>query len=215
MATKKKRRDSTKKKDAILHTVLQLFQKKGYNATSTSDICAAAKLAKPTLYYYFGSKRNLLFSLHHDHLTKTLLPYMEEATEIQDPSERFAFMIKAYTRMICTHPELKFLIHETLEFKDKYFEAIKKDWKKHYLLLSQTIEELQTAGLATTSVKPSRAALFLIGMITWMTFWFDFGKKQRIEEMADTALIFASRALNLTPGQSAALATKGAATRPQ
>ena len=214
MATKKKRRDSTKKKDAILQTVLQLFLKKGYNATSTSDICAAAKLAKPTLYYYFGSKRNLLFSLHHDHLTKILLPYLEEATKIQDPAVRLAFMIKAYTRMICTHPELKFLIHETLEFKDKYFEAIKKDWKKHYLLLSRTIEELQASGLANASVKPSLAALFLIGMITWMTFWFDFSKKQHIEEMADTALTFASQALNLAPGENGAPATK-AAIQPQ
>ena len=203
MATKKKRRDSTKKKDAILQTVLQLFLKKGYNATSTSDICAAARLAKPTLYYYFGSKRNLLFSLHHDHVTKILLPYLEEATGIQDPPERFAFMIKAYTRMICTHPELKFLIHETLEFKDKYFEGIKKDWKKHYLLLSRTIDELRASGLAHTSVKSSLAALFLIGMITWMTFWFDFSKKQHIEEMADAALAFASQALDLAPGKNA------------
>jgi AcrR family transcriptional regulator len=34
---------------------------------------------KPTLYYYFGSKRNLIFSLHYDHLTKILQPYLEAA----------------------------------------------------------------------------------------------------------------------------------------
>ncbi len=197
MKKKRTRKDSAKKKEDILRTVLQLFLKKGYNATSTNDICSAAKLAKPTLYYYFGSKRNLLFTLHHDHLTKYLRPYLDEAAAIQNSEQRILFMIRNYTKMICAHPELRFLIHETLGFKDKYFAQIKKDWKSHYLLLQYTIADLQASGGITTDVKPSWAALFLIGMITWMTFWFDFSRKGQIEEIAEAAVTFASHALNL------------------
>ena len=197
MTKKRARKDSAKKKEDILRTVLQLFLKKGYNATSTNDICAAAKLAKPTLYYYFGSKRNLLFTLHYDHITNYLRPYMEEAASIQDPEERLLFMIRDYTKMICARPELRFLIHETLGFKDKYFAQVKKEWKSHYFLLRSTITDLQKAGRIATDLKPSWAALSLIGMITWMTFWFDFSRKEKIAEIAESAVTLASHALNL------------------
>ena len=196
------------KKQEILRTVLQLFLKKGYNATSTSDICSAAKLAKPTLYYYFGSKRNLLFSLHQDHLNKDLRPYLAKAQAIEDLEQRLYYMIKVYTTMICLHPELRFLIHETLGFRDKYFLQIKKEWKNHYILLRSTISGLQAAGKIDPVLKPSWAALFLIGMMTWITFWLDFRQKEQINQIAESAAAFASHALNLCVGQAPRLATR-------
>jgi AcrR family transcriptional regulator len=202
MTKRKIRKDSAKKKDEILRTVLQLFLKKGYNATSTNDICSAAKLTKPTLYYYFGSKRNLLFSLHQDHLNRLLKPYLGQARVIENPEQRFYFMIRTYTKMICAQPELRFLIHETLGFKDKYFLQVKKEWKNHYILLRDTIASLQRAGRIDPALKPSWAALFLIGMMTWITFWFDFKRKEQIGVIAESAVSFASHALNLQAGQT-------------
>jgi AcrR family transcriptional regulator len=197
MKGKRTRKDSGQKKEEILRTVLQLFLKKGYNATSTSDICSAAKLAKPTLYYYFGSKRNLLFSLHQGHLNRDLRPYLERARAIEDLEQRLHYMIRAYTKMICAHPELRFLIHETLGFKDKYFIQVKKEWKNHYILLRDTIAGLQAAGKVDPILKPSWAALFLIGMMTWITFWFDFKRKEQIDKIAESAVTFAAHALSL------------------
>ncbi len=197
MARKRARKDSSRKREEILRAVLQLFLKKGYSGTSTNDICAAAKVAKPTLYYYFGSKQNLLFTLHYDHLTKHLLPYLEEAAKIKDPEQRLLFMVRNYTRMICAHPELRFLIHETLGFKSRYFAQVRKEWKNHYLLLRSTVEGLQKSGRIITEVKPSWVALFLIGMMTWTTFWFDFSRKEEIDSLVRSAVAFASQALGI------------------
>jgi AcrR family transcriptional regulator len=191
MAPKKEKKSSTDKRDAILRPVLQLFLQKGYSSTSTNDICSAAKLAKPSLYYYFGSKRNLLFSIHTNHLTKVLRPYLEEAGSIADPYERLNHMIRSYVRQMCLHPEARFLIHESLSIRDKYFREVRKEWKSHYLLLRRTISELQSNGTIESTLKPSWAALFLLGMITWMTFWFDFGRKDQIDQLAESAVEFA------------------------
>jgi AcrR family transcriptional regulator len=212
MREKRTRKGSGKKKEDILRAVLQLFLKKGYNATSTNDICAAAKLAKPTLYYYFGSKRDLLFSLHQDHLNSTLRPYIEGAQAIEDLEQRLYHMIRGYTKMICAHPELRFLIHETLGFKDKYFLQIKKEWKNHYILLRDTISGLQAAGKVDPALKSSWAALFLIGMITWITFWLDFKRKEEIDGISDSAVAFACNALKLKPGQIPELMMEGKST---
>jgi AcrR family transcriptional regulator len=46
--------------DTILSEALRLFAAKGYDATSVREIAEAARVAKPTIYYYFESKEGLL-----------------------------------------------------------------------------------------------------------------------------------------------------------
>jgi TetR/AcrR family transcriptional regulator len=45
--------------EKILQVGIHLMAKKGYQATSTREIVAAAGVTKPMLYYYFGSKEGL------------------------------------------------------------------------------------------------------------------------------------------------------------
>ena len=51
-------RKSSRKK--ILSVALELFAKKGYHATSISQIAAKAKISKGLMYNYFASKERLL-----------------------------------------------------------------------------------------------------------------------------------------------------------
>jgi AcrR family transcriptional regulator len=188
MPTTKREKRSTKKKAKILHTTTQLLIKKGSSgSTSTTDVCAAARLTRPTLYHYFGSKRNLLLAVHMESIETTLGPYMTEALSIDDPLKRLKYMVRAYIKNICTHPELRALIHDTLMMKDKYFREVKAVWKKHYLLLRDTIAALQSTDRIDLSIKPSWAALFVLGMLTWTTYWFDYERKDNIDQIADLA----------------------------
>lgn len=50
-------------RERILRQSLQLFARKGYDATSVREICEAAGLAKPTLYHFFGSKEGVYRAL--------------------------------------------------------------------------------------------------------------------------------------------------------
>lgn len=47
-------------KDEILNIACSLFSEKGYDAVGVQEICEKAGITKPTLYYYFGSKKGLL-----------------------------------------------------------------------------------------------------------------------------------------------------------
>jgi TetR/AcrR family transcriptional regulator, cholesterol catabolism regulator len=197
MAAKKDTAKGRETKERILRATFQLFLKKGgYAATSTTDICSAAKIARPSLYHYFGSKRNLFFSLHMDHIGKVLRPYLEKASAIEDPHERITYMARNFTRDICRYPELRFLIHDTMTKKDKYLREVRQEWKKHYLLLKSTIGELQQQGLAGRDVNPSFAALFMLGMMTWITFWLNYDQKDQIEAVADSAVDFVLHGLH-------------------
>jgi AcrR family transcriptional regulator len=177
-----------KKKDDILQTAMELFLEKGYNATSTNDICAAARINKPTLYYYFQSKRHLFFESHMKHIQEVLRPYLARVAAIEDPWTRLGFIVREFTKIVCNHPELRVLTHESMSIKDDYFEHIRKEWKEHYLLLHDTIRQLQSRGTIPGELNPSWVALLLLGMITWITFWFDYERKERMGEIAETAL---------------------------
>ncbi|MBP1747293.1 MAG: TetR family transcriptional regulator [Deltaproteobacteria bacterium] len=191
MASKQKRqRASQKKKEKIIQTTMQLLLKKGSSSsTSTTDICAGAHLTRPTLYHYFGSKRNLLLSVHMDSIESVLRPYLENAATIDDPLERLTYMIRTYTKdIVCLHPELRVLIHDTLTTKDKYFREVREVWKRHYLLLRDTITALQSEGKMLSEIRPSWAALFVLGMLTWTTYWFDYTRKDEVDHITDAAL---------------------------
>ena len=184
----KQRDKNTGKKEEILRSAMELFLEKGYSATSTNDICAAAKINKPTLYYYFKSKRHLFFELHIKNIQEVLRPYVARAASIADPWERLTFIMREFTKIVCHHPELRALTHEAMSIQDQYFEEIREEWKKHYLLLLNTISELQSKGTIAADLKPSWVALLVLGMITWITYWFDYNRKDGIDDIAETAL---------------------------
>jgi AcrR family transcriptional regulator len=190
------REKSARKRDAILDVATSLFLEKGYSGTSTSDVCRTAGISKPSLYHFFKSKRHLFFSCHLRSIDQLLKPFLDQASAIDDPDKRIRFMIRDFTKIICNNPELKVLIHETMTIKDQYFKKIRDVWKEHYLLLKTTLTELQEKKLIVKDLTPSRATLFLLGMMTWITFWFDYKQTQEADNVADTALSFALNGLS-------------------
>ena len=52
----------------LLDCALQLFVSYGYDGTGVQQIVEAARLTKPTLYHYFGSKQGVLEALLHERL---------------------------------------------------------------------------------------------------------------------------------------------------
>ncbi len=49
--------------ERILSTALDLFAVKGYDATAVREICEAARITRPTLYHFYGSKDGVLQAL--------------------------------------------------------------------------------------------------------------------------------------------------------
>ncbi len=186
-----------KRKAEIIQKAMKLFSTKGFDATSTNDICWAARMTKPSLYHYFSSKNHLLFSVHMYAIDNLLRPYLAAAGSIEDPRERLKMMIREYARAILNHPELRFLLHESLTVKDKYYGEIRKEWRRLYDLFRATIGELQSTGVMPKDVEPSWSALLLLGMVTWITFWFDYKRKDHMDDIIELALRMGFKSLGL------------------
>jgi AcrR family transcriptional regulator len=48
------------KRNAVLSTAAQMFNERGFHATSLDDIAARLQVSKPTLYYYVKNKDEIL-----------------------------------------------------------------------------------------------------------------------------------------------------------
>ena len=76
---------------------MELFLKKGYEATNIREICFQAGIEPPTVYYYFGSKKGLFFSIYKDMLQKYYDGFNRAVIENADnPPEQKLFSIFIY-----------------------------------------------------------------------------------------------------------------------
>lgn len=196
MESKKAKPDAQRKRADIMQKAMKLFIAKGFEGTSTSEICLAAKLTKPSLYHYFESKNHLLYCVHMRAIEQILHPLMKEVSLVEEPVKRLEVMIRECTKAICSHPELRFLLHASLD-RDKYYTDIRKERKKFYLLLRDTLAELQSMGKVNGQLNPTWAALQILGMIAWMTFWFDYKRKDQIDAILDSTVQMAFHGIGI------------------
>jgi TetR/AcrR family transcriptional regulator len=78
----------------ILEQALTLFSQRGYGGTSVREICDAAGITKPTLYYFFGSKEGLYRALVDGALEKfrnELPQILAKPGTVQEKLERVAW----------------------------------------------------------------------------------------------------------------------------
>ena len=74
-------------RDTIINVAMRLFAEKGYAGCSIREICQAAGVTKPVLYYHFQSKENLYQELMldiFDHTRKNLLRLARSSGSVRD-----------------------------------------------------------------------------------------------------------------------------------
>lgn len=73
--------------DFILERVASIFNKKGYRATSLSEITKATNLTKGAVYFYFKNKEDLAFKSFHLNVDKIIKPlrnkYLSKSSSIE------------------------------------------------------------------------------------------------------------------------------------
>jgi AcrR family transcriptional regulator len=84
-----RKRDRAGKQKALIQAALRLFATKGYEATTTREIAAAAGCAEGLIHRYFKGKAGLLPALVEYHFSKELIAMRHSPRSAADLEEEF------------------------------------------------------------------------------------------------------------------------------
>jgi AcrR family transcriptional regulator len=141
-------------KEYILNIVAPIFNKKGYEATSISDITKATKLTKGAIYGNFENKEDLAIQVFKRNVKYIIKPLSEQLT-ITDNSIEKLFILTNYYReyydialKIGGCPVLN-VASDTNNVNSKLFEAVKKIAKD----LEYSLESFIKVGISNKEIK--------------------------------------------------------------
>ena len=102
------------RREQLIRAALEVFQEKGFHATTVRDIGRAAGLTQGTIYNYVRSKEDILF-LVCDRVIAEYISSMEEAVAAAgDPAARLRAALRGVTRVMIEQSSAILLVyHET------------------------------------------------------------------------------------------------------
>ena len=132
-------------KKLILDTANALFKKQGAQKTSLSDIAKKAGISKGTLYYYYTTKRELIYDIANDHMdtiTRALIRWLKDmGTEIE-PGEILAHV---YRTVVSANQRSKlhiYLLEEAVSGDRELLRKFKASYIKWNNLLSDGLARI-------------------------------------------------------------------------
>lgn len=126
----------------IITSALNLFSQRGYHTVSVREITEMAKISKPTLYYYFGSKEGLLRTI----ITENFEPFLIQLALATNYSGDLPFsldkVVEAYFNFAQNNPVFYrlLLIFENSPIQGEVYEVVSPFLNRQYQLLENLFE---------------------------------------------------------------------------
>ncbi len=169
----------------IYRTAAQIILRKGYDATSVNDIANALGMTKAGLYHYINGKKELLFDIMNFGLWELDVEVAAPARGISDPAKRLRFIVDAHARLVTRgQGAITILVDEVTALTPPQQRKITQSKRKYFDFLRDTLNELKAAG-KMQDVDTTAAAFSLLGMINWLSRWFQPGGALNEEQAAE------------------------------
>lgn len=178
-----------RKRQAVLRAAAPAFNASGFANTSMDDVAAALGVSKPTLYQYFRSKQEILYECHllalHHGEGGLAQAHQHEGSgfdKLLVYAERFMRGFFDDLGACTVHLDVRSLSDENREEIVRRRDAV-----------SDGVEALIAMGVRDGSIadcEPKLAALFVFGVVNWMSVWYRAGGTSTPENIAATFLRF-------------------------
>jgi AcrR family transcriptional regulator len=200
MRAQKKSAPNYERLAEIYRTSAQIILRKGYDATSVNDIANALGMTKAGLYHYINGKKELLFDIMNFGLGELDEEVATPAEAIKDPAARLRFVVSAHARLVTRgQGAITILVDEITALTPPQQRKITQRKRAYFDFLRGTLDELKAVG-HLQDVDTTAATFSLLGMINWLSRWFQQGGALTEEQAADQLVRIALHGL-LRPGR--------------
>lgn len=172
----------------MLDAAARLFRRKGYAATTTRDIAAAARMHAGSPFYHFKSKGALLGAV--------MEAGMRAAIARQAGSQEVdAHPVAALRRLIRGHFDtlhgagrdfIPVMLYEARSLSPKQRTTIARLQREYESAWLPVLEALAASGRLRSDVAIARLLIF--GALNWSVQWFDPKKTMSLDDLTDAAI---------------------------
>lgn len=184
----KKRKKKKLSKDALLAEAKQLFSTKGYRGTTLKDLSSTFGVSKPSIYYYYSSKMDILSELHAKGFNEALGTLDKILISDLPTREKFRKILEEHTRDLANDTELhKVFYLDEMELPDK----LRKDIRNKRRGYTDRIIEIYANGVSEgifRDIDPRTAVYLLLGACNWLTMWYSPKKSIEPEAIVDSLM---------------------------
>ena len=186
--------------DKIYRAAAQLICEKGYEATSMNDIAEAAGLTKSGLYHHIPGKGDLLFRIMSFGMDSLEEQVILPARAVTNAEERLQTVIIRHVQLITSRstPQgnnpVTIVVEEVTGLTSPQRRKINQRKRVYIDLIRDTLKELQDDG-KLWDVDVTTATFSLLGMILWLSRWYNPGGHLTPEQVAEQISGIALRGL--------------------
>jgi AcrR family transcriptional regulator len=168
---RKARADRGIKREAVIRAAARAFERRGFHNTTLDDIAAALEVTKPTLYYYVGSKEQLLFECFVAGLEPIRQALREQRAPALPAGERLRAVLLRYAQAVASEFGWCMVRAEDQDLGDElrlHVKALKRE-------IDQGLRRLLREGMADGSIAACDAKMTsfaLAGALNWIAHWY-------------------------------------------
>lgn len=175
------------KREAVLQAATQLFNERGFHATSLDDIAARLNVSKPTVYYYVKNKDEILLSCVRQGLDM-MLEHIEASRRAGGKAmDQLLTCMRTYAHIVMQDFGMCLI-----RVGD---EQLPPDSRRELRRLKAEIDHefrrLVAAGVAEGSIAPcdpKMTAFVIAGALSWIARWYQPGGEYTPEQIAEQCI---------------------------
>ena len=175
------------KRNAVLTTAAQLFNERGFHATSLDDIAARLNVTKPTLYYYVKNKDEILLQCVSKGLTMMLEGIDASRAAGGKAIDQLMTCMQVYARIV------------TMDFgmclirvgDEQLPPESRKELRRLKSAIDQEFRRLVAEGVAEGSLQPcdpKMTAFVIAGALSWIGRWYQPDGEYTPEQVAQQCI---------------------------
>lgn len=175
------------KRNAVLTTAAQMFNERGFHATSLDDIAASLHVSKPTLYYYVKNKDEILLACVNKGLRMTLDGIEASRQAGGNALDQLRACMRVYAEIV-VQPFGMCLIRVGDE---EVPEPSRSELRRMKSEIDQAFRRLVAQGVQEGSIAPCDPkimAFVIAGALSWIGRWYRPDGEYGVEEVIEQCL---------------------------
>jgi AcrR family transcriptional regulator len=193
-------KESARRKD-IIDRAAPILMREGYKGISMNELARQLHLTKPGLYYHFKDKQELLYASMHRSMDFIEKMSLQATMGARDNEERLREIIYQHALRVALSERkgaLTTLIVDDVSFlRPEDRRVITQRKRAYFELVRATVTQLKKEGRLRKGLDAAVATFTILGMVMWLTKWYEPSGRLSAEEVAGQIADMALAALVL------------------